>query len=676
NKALDASSAMRDTVASVVFPLFYQLPSHHSPVPGGFFTASQIKNAVENVSGVRTIGLSGYADGFVIRGFNDGGIFRNGLELNFTTFDTVTAERIEVLKGPAAVLYGRSEPGGLINLVTKKPLDAPYYSAEQQFGSYDFFRTQWDATGPLNQDRSLLYRFTGAYQNNDSFRDFHDLERVVLYPSLTWRPTSATEATVDLEYIHDDTHVDYFGIPAIGTRSAPVPISRSFQDPNDPSETFDRICLGFNLSHRFNDSWTLTNRFLAAFHDHLEPDFNPAGVRADNRTLDRVATRYGLNDDGYQTNLDLTGKFTLWDTHHEALVGFDYFRFSRQLLFLFQDFENPDPALAIDIFNPRYGIDPAVFNIENLPLASLSQDEQEQYGVYFQDHITLWDKLHILAGGRYDWATLARGDSDISIDAIRLDDERKDEEFSPRVGLLYQPWPWLGVYGNWVQSFGTNNGRSATGEPHAPQTGEQFEAGLKTQLFESGVTATLAYFHLTKGNLLTPDLFTAEDPFDTVPIGEARSQGVELDIAGRVTDTLSLIGSYAYTDAEITEDSRGLQGNLLANAPLHSGSLWLKYDVNGYSADGLSFGVGVFANGQQEGDNENTFQLPGYARLDALAAYRWKIGPSRLIAQLNIRNLLDKEYYENADRNSNNAPRNAIWPGAPLTVLGSIRVEF
>ncbi|MGH8653403.1 MAG: TonB-dependent siderophore receptor [Gammaproteobacteria bacterium] len=617
---------------------------------------------MENVSGVRTNSFSGYADSFVIRGFDHSDIFRNGLALDFTTFDTVTAERIEVLKGPASILYGRLEPGGLINLVTKKPLDAPYYSAEQQFGSYDFFRTQWDATGPLNQDRSLLYRFTGAYQNNDSFRDFHDLERVVLYPSLTWRPTSATDVTIDLEYSHDDTHVDEFGIPAIGTRPAPVPISRSFQDPNDPSETFDRIRLGFNLSHRFNESWTLNHRFLAAFHDHVEVDLYPVAVRADNRTLDRVILRYG-NDpwNFYNTNLDLAGKFTFWDTDHEALVGFDYFRSSLQGPFLSGDFENPDPALAIDIFNPRYGVDPAVFDIENTPLGGFFLQEREQYGVYFQDHITLWDKLHILGGGRYDWATQATG-FDIPIDAIRLD-ETTDEAFSPRVGLLYQPWSWLGVYGNWVQSFGLNNERSATGGPQPPETGEQFEAGLKTQLFDSQVTATLAYFHITKQNILTPDLSTLNDPFDTIAIGEARSQGVELDIAGRVTDT------------EITKDNGGLQGNQLPNASLHSGSLWLKYDVNGYGADGLSFGLGVFAYGQREGDNENSFQLPGYARLDALAAYRWKIGPSRVIAQLNVRNLLDKEYYESADA-INNPPRLAIVPGAPLTVLGSIRVEF
>ncbi|MGH8614042.1 MAG: TonB-dependent siderophore receptor [Gammaproteobacteria bacterium] len=156
----------------------------------------RLEDAVKNVSGVRANIVSGYADIFRIRGFGSP-VLRNGLgSLDNTSVDTVTAERIEVLKGPASILYGRIEPGGLINLVTKKPLEAAYYSAEQQFGSYDFYRTQWDATGPVNQDASFLYRFTGAYQNSGSFRDFHDLERVVVYPSLTWRPTNATEATL------------------------------------------------------------------------------------------------------------------------------------------------------------------------------------------------------------------------------------------------------------------------------------------------------------------------------------------------------------------------------------------------------------------------------------------------------------------------------------------------
>lgn len=358
---------------------------------------------------------------------------------------------------------------------------------------------------------------------------------------------------------------------------------------------------------------------------------------------------------------------------HAVLAGFDYLRDDGDNPFA-GDFENIDPALAIDIFNPTFGVDPNLFKRENIPVPALSRRETEWYGIYFQDHITLWDKLYILGGGRYDWATVASACCDVSPVSL---DERKDEEFSPRAGVLYQPWSWLGVYGSWAQSFGTNNGRGALGEPLPPETGEQYEVGLKTQFLDQQFTGTLAFYHLTKENILTPDLSTP-DPFDDAPIGQARSQGIELDIAGRITERLSLIGSYAFTDTDITEDNSGLQGNRLPNVPEHAGSLWLKYDVRGFDApEGLTLGLGAFAAGRREGDSENTFLLPGYAHLDALVGYHWKLGPSRLSAQLNIRNLLDKEYFESTDFEGVEGPaRTGIMAGAPLTVLGSIRVEF
>jgi iron complex outermembrane receptor protein len=251
------------------------------------------------------------------------------------------------------------------------------------------------------------------------------------------------------------------------------------------------------------------------------------------------------------------------------------------------------------------------------------------------------------------------------------------------VGILYQPWPWLGVYGNWTTSLGANNGISATGKSFDPQTGEQFEAGIKTALFDERLIATLAYYHITKDNLLTPDLTTA-DPDDRVAIGRQRSQGIELDVTGQITDHASVIASYAYTDARITKDNRtlngvlrGYEGNRLTNVPEHAASLWVKYDVNGYEApEGWSFGVGGVLAGQREGDVENSFQLPGYIRMDAFAAYRLKVGPTRVTTQFNIRNLLDKRYYESTDPDINVSPRLGVYPGAPLTAVGSVRVEF
>ncbi|MDD1619975.1 MAG: TonB-dependent receptor [Methylococcaceae bacterium] len=652
-----------------------------------------IKDALENVSSIRPQSSLGLSNGYIVRGFRNGRIYRNGLVANGlgigegTQFDSANLERVEVLKGPAAVLFGRIEPGGLINLVTKKPRDEAYYSVEQRFGSYDFFRTEWDATGLITGDKSLSYRFSGAYQNNKSFRDFNFNDRVLVNPSVTWRPSDATEISLDLEALHEDYQVDR-GLFAIGNRPAPIPVGRSFIDPNDPVDTNSKVNLGFNLTHAFNENWTLRNRFLASFIYDKNTSVKPANgftveqffdPSSGNRTYSRNILSQTSNNETYTTNLDLTGKFNLWGVSHQTLIGVDYLRAVGSYEF-FGNYQDPVPGLDIDIYNPVYGIDPSFYATA---LATPSDGganhylfRDDWYGAYFQDHITLWDKVHILGGGRYDWARTGIGIGNSSSAAEAALPSRRDEGFSPRVGLLYQPWTWASIYGNWTTSFGANNGVTTSGTTINPEIGEQFEAGVKTEFFDQRLSTTLAYYHLTKENLMTRD-FSSPDPFASAAIGKARSQGIELDMTGRLTDELSIIGNYAYTDARITKDFSGLQGNRLNNVPEHSGSLWLKYDIQHYEPlNGLSFGLGVFAAGQRQGDNDNTFVLPGYARLDAFASYTYQLGKSRLVTQLNVRNLLDKTYYESTDPFQNAPPRVGIYPGAPLTAMGSIRLEF
>jgi iron complex outermembrane receptor protein len=650
---------------------------------------SRIKDALENVSGVRTQSTLGMGTGFILRGFRTSSTYRNGLLAGFgglqSEFDTSNLESIEVLKGPASVLYGRAEPGGLVNVTTKKPLDSPYYSLEQQIGSYDFYRTQWDATGPVTDDKSVLYRFTGSYQNNNSFRDFISDDRVNAAGAVTWKLTDATDMTLSVEGMEQNFQAD-LGVPVIGKRPASVPINRSYgSDPNDPLDNQSKVYVGTEINHRFNEDWAIHSRFLANL-EHADQIFiNPApafgnAFQADGHTLNRNIFYQSTDVETYHTNLDLTGKFDIGPTQHQTLVGFDYFQ-QRSDYAIFGDFINPNPALALDIFNPRYGISPALFqnayNTTNFPGTNLTISENEWYGAYFQDHITLWDKLHIMGGGRYDWAKTGNVTADsANVSAAAPIPFRKDEGFSPRVGILYQPIKELGVYGNWTTSFGANNAPAADGKTFEPQIGEQFEAGVKTQLFDERLIATLAYYHLTKDNILVNDLSTP-NLFDKLA-NKQRSQGIELDLTGHVTDALSLVGSYAYTDARIVKDfTGGTQGNRANNIPEHSGSMWLKYDLNGYAVlRGLSFGLGGIAAGQREGDNANSFQMPGYVRMDAFAAYRWNIKKTRVTAQFNLRNLLDKEYYESTDLNANVSPRNGVYIGAPLTAIGSIRVEF
>ncbi|ANE57313.1 TonB-dependent receptor [Methylomonas sp. DH-1] len=635
--------------------------------------AIRIKDALKNVSGINWATDPMY-EGFQLRGFQTDGtttVYRNGLRIRRAVQEVADLERLEALKGPAAAAYGRIEPGGLINIVTKKPLDTPYYALEQQFGSYDMFRTTADATGPINQDHSLLYRVNLAYQNNEFFIDKMDQERVFFAPSVTWKPSDRTEVNLNLEYLYDE-RTSYTGLPVQGNRPANVPISRYYGFGSDNEKSvFDKFLIGFDWSHQFNDDWKIQHRFHYYKLDYQinNSSFFPGRVNpANNRTAVRNVTDRPIDiTDTVATNIDLTGKFKLLGTEHRVLAGFDYF---------WEDFEAqgffgaPAPASlrpVVDIFNPVYGQVPSA---ASQGFNNFSTLEQYWYGAYFQDQITLFDKLHIMGGGRYDWATRSSGAASSSIEAARNSEtEVKNEAFSPRVGVVYQPWPWLSLYGNYVESLGgANSALASTGKPLDAETAQQHEVGFKTEWFDKRLMTTVAFYELTKQNIATPD------PVNTrfsVQTGEARSRGIEVDVSGQITDGLNLIATYAYTDAVITQDNSGNQGRKLWNVPANSGSFWAKYSFQDPALRGLNVGAGAYLVGERQGNNLNNWQMPGYVRVDALLGYSWEIGNSKVTAQLNINNLLDKTIYETSAFNGY-----LTQPGAPRNFMGSIKVEF
>ncbi|NOU44206.1 MAG: TonB-dependent siderophore receptor, partial [Methyloglobulus sp.] len=656
-----------------------------------------------NVSGVQLSTSSVDYVNFVIRGFEaNASTYKNGFRQDSFAEETSNLERIEVLKGPAAMLYGRIEPGGLVNLQTAKPLSERHYSLQQQFGSYDFYRTVLDATGPITDDKSLLYRLNFAYRNNDSFRDLSFRERIFLAPSFTWNISDRTQVNLLLEYQNDDFRGDYgFGVENGKNRPVNLPISRSLSDPAafDQQES-QRIFADW--SHTFNDDWKITHRFMAGFTDYEQYDIFTNPTDAGNPVYTRGLWGVHQDRDIYATNLDLTGHFNTWGAKHSVLLGFDYYRFDQKAPGYCCSLEN-HPLGTINGNNPVYG---AVSRDAMLAFTSQNQNFfydslQDWKGVYFQDQITLWDKLHILGGGRYDWASFSTGYSGTSQAEASADLNRNindKEKFSPRVGLLYRPWAWLSVYGNYTESLGSNNSNLSVGAlPLAPQTAEQFEAGFKTELFNKRLTTSVAYFHIDKQNIQAFDIANSTDNRRVFRnIGEANSQGLEIDLSGQLTDNWNIIASYAYTDTEITKDTScgafagpggtcsqpgiGNTGNRLPNAALHSGSVWTTYEFDKvFGQDwlsGLSLGTGVFVVGQRQGDFENTFQLPGYVRWDASAAYKWDIGKSRLTAQLNIRNLLDKRYFSGADTIDAYQRGYGNIPGEPITFMGLVKLEY
>jgi len=618
--------------------------------------AIQIEDVIKNVSGVFPgFTFGGLAEEFMIRGFNTGFVsYRDGFLFPAARLSLANIERVEVVKGAAANLYGRIEPGGMINLITKRPQAQSYYSLNQQFGSYGQYQTLVDATGALNKDGTLLYRINFEYLNKDSFRDFGFHERAFVAPSLTWKITPKTQFDLDFMYSNEKFMEDY-GVVAVGNRPADVPRSRFLGEPTDRSnlKLYNTVAA---LTHAFNDNWRIRARFNHLRRDTVDPQTTGFDLNEVTGDMQRGYFKSTAPSDTFLGTVDLTGRFHTAGIEHNVLAGWDYYNSSGRVKSISLD------ASPINIFRPQY----SNINLGSSP-ANFFIDQTTQWnGVYFQDQIKLFDKLHLMGGGRYDWASrevgTAFGEDQSLADARAASTKVNNARFSPRAGIVYQPFEWLSFFGNYVQSLGSaNTAFDASGNILKPQTGEQFEGGFKTSFFDGRLNSNVAYYHLTKQNLA---IKVPGQPF-SLPIGEARSQGVEVDISGQVASGLNLILTYAYTDAEILKGDD--KGKALFNVPKHAGSIWARYDIPYESLRGLSFGAGIFVQGKRPGDAANTYFLPSQARIDAMVRYQLPVAKSRFSVQLNAYNLADETLYGGTlgDRFSINV-------GMPRTFVGSI----
>lgn len=622
---------------------------------------TQIGDALRNVSGIssRESSLTPSGDSAIIRGFASFDYFyTNGIRNlgagSAVQLETTNLERVEVLKGPASVLYGLAEPGGLINLVTKLPTAQPFFEVQGTIGNFDFYRPSIDISGPLNTNNTIGYRLNAQYQNSGTFVDFVNVERLFVAPVFSFQLGKDTTLILEGSYLRDSRLI-YPGLPAVGSvLSNPLgrlPRSRYLGEPDFGNVTYENFNIGYRLNHKASENLSIRNAFRVEITPVLNRDLIGLGrLRPDNRTVNRNASTTTGVTQTYSFVTDVLGKVNTGSVKHDLLLGFDVRRQNET----FELFFGGD---SIDIFNPVYGN--RDFGLER----GYDATQIRNYlGIYAQDLISFSDNFKVLLGGRFDLAKQQyRG---------RLEGEetlsQQDDQFSPRVGVVYQPIPPVSLYASWSRSFfpqGDFGDRNVDGTPFKPTTGEQFEVGVKTEFLDGKLAATVAAYQITKQNVLTDD---PDRPDFRIQVGEQQSKGIEFDIVGEVLPGLRLIANYAFTDAEITRDNRGFQGNQPNNVPRHSGSFWATYQIQQGSLEGLGFGLGVFVTGDRQGDLANTFELPGYARTDASIFYRrdrWKV-------QLNVKNLFGINYFENA------ISRNSVSPGAPFTILGTVSVSF
>ncbi|MDD1622597.1 MAG: TonB-dependent receptor [Methylococcaceae bacterium] len=646
-----------------------------------------LDQALKNVSGVTVVGNAadaafdgGLLQSVVLRGFESQFFFRNGFRLQQGAASRAMAnvESVEVLKGPAAILYGMVEPGGMVNVITKQPLETPYYALNQQFGSFDFYRTTIDATGPVTNNKDLLYRMNMSYQNSGSFRQFVDKEDVFLAPVLKWNISPKTQASFELEYDHNHFGADSAIMPMLNGKTTNIPRSRNYGEYS-PATT-ESVFGGFTLAHQFNDDWSIKQRFSINQQHNHQPKFLLRNGVTDN-DIHRFGAGWDFQYNTYSSNIDLTGHFNTFGLKHTLLLGGDYYHLhtKKATSYSLDSSSGTFYESTINLFNPVHPGSP-------LPMfpSSLLANDTDQYGAYIQDQIKLPYGFHVMGGIRYQNLHQA------STDEFNpgADSAQSQDAVTPRVGMLWQPQSWLSLYANYVESFGANTGIVYPNKVAPASSAEQYEGGIKTEFFDGRLRANLAYYDLTKTNIPSSDPDPAHQNY-VIVTGAARSRGPELDISGEILPGWNMIATYAYTDVRVIKTNANNEparngtvavGSRYFNVPRNTACYWNTYEFRDSDLKGLKLGGGVtLRDGQTGCCDVPAATIPGYATVDLLAAYSVKVAGAKITTQLNINNLLDKRYYTGLLSSGANSPSYSLATidfGQPRSVIGSINIQY
>ena len=608
--------------------------------------------------------------------------------------------------------------------MTKNPLEKPFTAVQQQIGSWGDYRTTLDTTGPITNDNTFLYRLNVAYENYHTFIDFNHGTDIFVAPKICWNIDEHTFANFYMTFQRRALPLAG-GVPAFtglgpnsqdpvyalifGTGAAPMAnLPRNVVAYPPWSRTAnDEIIAGYNFSRDLNENWNLKHQFQAQLTDFTEIfggpyQWNPFGLSIPDGSPPFQLDQYGqyipdISTHSYYADATLTGNFSTLAAEHTLLAGsdFQYFDSNFQTYFTalptVSGLSSNRTSIASTFFDPTTRSDFAY--------------HESWWGAYLQDQIKLPYNVFVLAGGRYDRVLL--------YDDVERKVVTDTQRVTPRFGLLWRPIPQFSIYGSYLTNLGASPFSSR--KPVKPETAQQWEVGVKSEWFDKRLTATLAYYDLTKQNIATID---PSDPtqLSYVSIGEARNRGFELDVAGEIVPGWRVIGGYSYIASIITKDAHcdlngyanfansitnftfdqalpggcvvdnyntnvllnpvllsivGNEGKRLGGVPRHSGSIWTTYEIQEGDWRGLKFGGGVISRSLAQGDNFNSFHTPGYATVGLMTAYETKLFDHKVIFQVNVNNLLNTRYYSVSFPTAF-----AVITGTPRSAKGSIRVEF
>lgn len=586
---------------------------------------------------------------YSVRGFTTGELYKNGFAVNrgsYSAPDTSSIERIEVLKGPAASLYGRGDPGGLVNIVSKRPQADAFSHFKASAGSWDRYRSSLDVNTPLDDDGRLLSRVNLAVEDNGSFRDYVGSERRIVSPSLSWQLSPDTLLSIDSEFSRTESVFDR-GIPAVNNELGSVSRSRFFGEPNDGRIRNDNQTLDLTLEHYLDEHWKL--RLANHYTQGRLKGNSSEPQRLVGETLGRFYRERDFEWNDSITQAELHGQFQFAGWQHQSLIGLEYENYRNS-----QKYPQSvtSQAYGLNIYNPVYGKPkPALVNPNDF------FERTESYALNLQDQITFTDRLRGLLGVRLEHVQQTAQNR-----TRQVSNQQEKDVATPRAGLLYQLTPEVGVFANASTSFKPNS-IGTQGQVYKPEKGLGYETGLKLDLFDSRLGATVALFHIDKENVITTDALG-----NSIAAGKARSQGVDLQFSGQLSEALRLIGAYAYIDAEVTKGDANLpEGSDLLGIPRHSGSVMAVYEFQQGVLQGSDVGAAANYVGERSGQAGSSFRLPSYSTLDLLAHY--KVNEHATVG-LNLNNLFDRKYYERG--------YNAVWnlPGEPRNLMLSLSLAL
>ncbi|RAT17515.1 TonB-dependent receptor [Lonsdalea populi] len=626
------------------------------------WSATNIDEALYNVSGItQSNTLGGTQDALIKRGFGDnrdGSIFHDGVRSIQARNFTPTSERVEVLKGPASMLFGMGEPGGVINVITKKPELVQKTHIEGWNSSFNGGGGQLDVTGPISDSR-LAYRMIVDHDETDYWRNFGRNRQTTLAPSLMWYGEGTT---LRVAYEHQEYLTPFDRGTVIDSRTGKpvdVPRDRRFDESYNATRG-DQDTLTFQADHNLTDRWKTSLTYAYSRNRYSDNQARATRYNAATGALTRQPDATAdAHSQSQAVQLTLNGDIDWGQTNHQLLFGVDH-EADRTYR---SDMIRGSAVTNFNVYDPVYGLLPASTSVRAVD--SDQRENVDSTGVFIQDAVRLNANWMLLGGLRYDHFDVMSGKGRPFV----TNTDGSDGRLVPRAGVVYNLTSYASLYASYSESFKPNTSIGTQIGALPPELGKSYEVGAKLDL-PNRITANIALFDIHKRNVMVSEDVGGETVTRTA--GKVRSQGVELDIAGKLTDSLSLIGSYAFADARVTSDPDN-NGNRMPNAARHTAALFLTQDFGNlglHAGDNLRVGAGARYVGHRAGNAANSFTLDDYTVADAFVSYSLPVNGYAVKWQLNVKNLFDKTYYPSSGSNL----RVAV--GEPREVVLRASVDF